>query len=153
MNYARPQAITGVTSSVTGYAHEPRKHFGINGALRNIGNVYRVKMRIDVGASTLQNSEPRENIFGTGPQFSNGKNSGEKNRAYFEGRETATALLHFPGLQKSAGRTFVSKQTVASARVAVLSRMPRWPTRAWKNHYRKQPLKAAAESKGAWESF
>jgi hypothetical protein len=78
MNYARPQAITGVTSSVTGYAHEPRKHFGINGALRNIGNVYRVKMRIDVGASTLQNSEPRENIFGTGPNFLTGKIAARK---------------------------------------------------------------------------
>ena len=153
MNYARPRTIAADTSSTTDCARVPRNTFVIHGALWNIGNVYRVKMRIDVGASTLQNSEPRENIFGTGPQFSNGENSGEKNRAYFEGRETATALLHFPGLQKSAGRTFVSKQTVASARVAVLSRMPRWPTRAWKNHYRKQPLKAAAESEGAWESF
>jgi hypothetical protein len=64
MNYARPQTIAEGTSSVTDCPQVPRNIFVINGALRNIGNVYRVKIRIDVGASTSQNSEARDFFTG-----------------------------------------------------------------------------------------
>jgi hypothetical protein len=48
-------------------------------------------MRIDVGASTLQNSEPRGNIFGTGPKFLTEKIVERKIGTYLDGREQ---LLH-----------------------------------------------------------
>jgi hypothetical protein len=63
-----PPAIAGDNFELD-CAQVPRNTFVIHRALGNIGNVYQVKIRIDVGASTLQNSEPRENIFGTRPNF------------------------------------------------------------------------------------
>jgi hypothetical protein len=57
-------------------------------------------MRIDVGGSTLQNSEPRENIFGTGPKFLTRKIAERKIGTHFDGREQPLPLLHFPEATK-----------------------------------------------------
>jgi hypothetical protein len=107
-----PPAIAGDNFELD-CAQVPRNTFVIHRALGNIGNVYQVKIRIDVGASTLQNFGTARKYFWNSPKFSNGKNRGEKNRK--------ERLLHFP----EAIKISASKQTVASARVAVLSRMPR----------------------------